>query len=1208
MKTLLLIILYLFLIVYHNGLAQENKADSTSNPITASPITRISRGEGNPVKPTSSQNYVLTLTPRTNISSTSQVDLSRLAKDIKRDITYYDGLGRSVQQTAIEFNTVGIYDLITHTTYDAYGRAEKQLLPYAETGFGGYRPNALSEQGDFTKTVYEASPLNRIKEVRGPGAWKNKPVRYEYGTNPVNTITRWAIQGNTPKAVGNYSANTLYKETVWDEDNQPTITYTDKLGRVVLTQTRSNNSTYLNTYRVYDAQGRLRFIIPPESKYYLYTQGTLNLNEWAKAHTYRFFYNSRGFLKEKSVPGVGSEYFIYDKRDRLILHQTGMLRQQSKWKFTRYDYLNRPVREGLYSDGGTYSQVIAKVPSNANTAFPTNNIETTQEWYYDDYSKLGDSRYQFRNRAGIFPWEARPRTGVKGKLTGSRKKVLGHDYNTIWLREAVYYDNRGKVIQTVADNYVGGQDIITNLYDHNLLTRVFHQNTSNESNGNFNTILETLYAYDERDRLTEVKQVVNRKFSTNGFTPFTTIAKYSYDKLGRLSKKDLNGLQGIEYAYNVWGWLTGIGNNSNQTQDDLFVMGLYYNEGIPEGLNGQKIRFNGNINGVIWKHDNNEYVQSYKYNYDQANRLTEAKYQQIKPGQNWSYAGNNYETQDIQYDKNGNITGLNRFDKNGSYLDKLTYTYNNRYGNRLSQVKDDGNKGAGFTERSTTSYEYDNGGNLTKNLDKEITKIEYNYLGLPKKITLQGGRAIRYFHTADGTKVQEMVMYPDGQTEVTTYASGFVYHRKKGESTGKLDFITHAEGRTKTATGSKWVQQYDLKDHLGNTRVTFNAEPTTTTFITSAETGEDGSIAQIEETLFENVAETRSTQAYHNSTLPSKQEPTPNKVALLNPVAGTVVGPAKSLKVSKGDSIHLEVMASYEEGSAQKPKGLESITMAVVSALTATPPAGLESSGMAGEAISEALAGSALLEDEGNHVPRAYLNYLLFDTSYQLLDKGFVQVSEAAKVSVGKQKKGLLGLFSSKRAREAAAAPSHATGEKLMLDIDNIPEEGILYVYTSNESNWDAPVMLDNMMVSQATTTIKVIDRQDYYAFGLTHQQPLSNQLKNRHLYQGQELSNDFGLGVYQFPLRSYDPTTGRWWQVDPYDQFDSPYVGMGNNPISGFDPDGGYTKFGAWVRALFTSGVSTSDIYKSGGEWGFNTQSGSTTTFNVGTFGEEGP
>ena len=51
----------------------------------------------------------------------------------------------------------------------------------------------------------------------------------------------------------------------------------------------------------------------------------------------------------------------------------------------------------------------------------------------------------------------------------------------------------------------------------------------------------------------------------------------------------------------------------------------------------------------------------------------------------------------------------------------------------------------------------------------------------------------------------------------------------------------------------------------------------------------------------------------------------------------------------------------------------------------------------------------------------------------------------------------------------------------------------------------------------------------------------------------------------------------------------------------------GGYTKFGAWIRAAFTPGVSISDIYQSGGEWGFNVQNGQEITFNVGNYGEEG-
>lgn len=38
-----------------------------------------------------------------------------------------------------------------------------------------------------------------------------------------------------------------------------------------------------------------------------------------------------------------------------------------------------------------------------------------------------------------------------------------------------------------------------------------------------------------------------------------------------------------------------------------------------------------------------------------------------------------------------------------------------------------------------------------------------------------------------------------------------------------------------------------------------------------------------------------------------------------------------------------------------------------------------------------------------------------------------------------------------------------------------------------------------------------------------------------------------------------YDPAIGRWMSTDPYGQYDSPYIGMGNNPVSSVDPDGGF-------------------------------------------------
>jgi RHS repeat-associated protein len=58
--------------------------------------------------------------------------------------------------------------------------------------------------------------------------------------------------------------------------------------------------------------------------------------------------------------------------------------------------------------------------------------------------------------------------------------------------------------------------------------------------------------------------------------------------------------------------------------------------------------------------------------------------------------------------------------------------------------------------------------------------------------------------------------------------------------------------------------------------------------------------------------------------------------------------------------------------------------------------------------------------------------------------------------------------------------------------------------------------------------------------------------------YQGQFSEEDDETGWNSFELRMYDAVIGRWTSMDPYRQFSSPYIGMGNNPVIYYDPNGG--------------------------------------------------
>ena len=68
---------------------------------------------------------------------------------------------------------------------------------------------------------------------------------------------------------------------------------------------------------------------------------------------------------------------------------------------------------------------------------------------------------------------------------------------------------------------------------------------------------------------------------------------------------------------------------------------------------------------------------------------------------------------------------------------------------------------------------------------------------------------------------------------------------------------------------------------------------------------------------------------------------------------------------------------------------------------------------------------------------------------------------------------------------------------------------------------------------------------------------PSRNSLNYRYAFQGQELDTETGMEAFQ--LRLWDGRIGRWLSTDPYRQYASPYLGMGNNPISSIDPDGGF-------------------------------------------------
>jgi YD repeat-containing protein len=241
--------------------------------------------------------------------------------------------------------------------------------------------------------------------------------------------------------------------------------------------------------------------------------------------------------------------------------------------------------------------------------------------------------------------------------------------------------------------------------------------------------------------------------------------------------------------------------------------------------------------------------REYRYLYDRANRITAANYTvPLATSQN-----SRYNLAGIQYDPNGNIEKMQRHNQRTAstfgVVDNLTYTYDT-HGNRLLQVTDSITNNTylskDFKERNTAGYSYNNNGSLVSNLDKEISKISYNYLNLPDTVLLTGtNRRVTYQYDAEGNKVRE-VLVNGGTTVTRDYIGEFVFVNNA------IDYLIHEEGRVAYESGTPRYEFF-VKDHLGNVRQVIRGPEGGVFRIATMEPENEES----EKEYFENITESR---------------------------------------------------------------------------------------------------------------------------------------------------------------------------------------------------------------------------------------------------------------------------------------------------------------------------------------------------------------
>ncbi|MXV15624.1 DUF6443 domain-containing protein [Hufsiella ginkgonis] len=768
--------------------------------------------------PTGSRNYVIVSTMKKEGVST---DTGATNCQVSQVVQYLDGLGRPLQTVQVKGSPTG-KDVVQPQAYDAFGRENIKYQPYTTTAgsAGAYRGDALAGTGGYTgsaqytfyqsgsdhattiapyaRTVFEPSQLGRVPEQGAPGqAWRPSAARTDTAGRTVLTVlgandnsgaftstgfgvrlwkadtvpTGGQLYKRRLSTSGFYYADqltlTITKDENWlsADGKAGTIEeYKDKQGRVVLkrliNKKPDNSLEALSTYYVYDAEGNLSFVLPPGANPDTTGLGQPALDDFC----YQYRYDGRHRLIEKKVPGKGWEYTVYNKLDQVVMTQDSVQRTNNKWLFTKYDVMGRAVITGIASSGSSRDTWQASVNGQPYLWEARDNANASSSgtgYTNNNLPTSGVDRYHTLSYYDDYDFLGNT-FGSAGQDKNVRGLLTGTKVNIlgsdIMLLSVNYYDKEGRVVQSKSGNHLGGTDITDNVYG---FTGELISGTRIHISVSGSATIATRYEYDPAGR----KKNTFVKINSGAEVKTSDI---EYNELGQLKQKSLHdSLQVTSYVYNPRGWL------KSSTSPQLAI-GLNYEDGTVK-------QFNGNIANQLWG-TAGSLTNTFKYYYDKLNRLTAG------------VSADSAMRERLAYDPMGNITRLERNGSRGNY----TYT-----GNRLNGIS-----GAW----STGSYAYDGNGNATTDGRNNKT-LTYNLLNLPATVN---GTEIVYTYDAAGNKLRKA----SSTTGTTDYVGGIHYGTVSGSYV--INFIQTEEGRAVRQSDNSYRFEYNLTDHLGNVRKSFD--------------------------------------------------------------------------------------------------------------------------------------------------------------------------------------------------------------------------------------------------------------------------------------------------------------------------------------------------------------------------------------------------
>ena len=707
-----------------------------------------------------------------------------------RHIDYYDELGVVSETVDVGGNTTQT-PILTRTEYTTQLKPECQRSPIPVEGLDYLKDVDVSRIGKRTYGEYltyfesEYDDFQQLISSRKPGdAWEEHLVTMNRMAVPAGVVKKYSVDSNGGLVCdGTYPYGMLMSCTTTDEDGRSMTVYTNVHENTILERRGTDNDTYY----VYDTYGRLSYVLPPMCQ---------NDSLMMSKYWYRYKYDDRGRCIEKQLPGCEPVKYWYDNANRLQSEQDGHLRSQSLYRNYRYDAIGRLLLQTVNSTRGEASESNAKAVEVKN--------------YYDDYTACRQDLVSLFNIWADSIYAKQPSLSVaRGKPTAT---ILSTGDGKRYF-ELYKYDAKGRLAYKLS------------AYGDKWLKSVY---TSYNFAGDVSSVLESVYKHiDYPKYLIARRRIINTYHpgtrllasttvthtDKNGNTSSQVVSHPGYDVFGNVVANDRPGTAAdMTYTYDtLHGWLKEISS--------------------PSGFSEQLLRedatfplFSGNIGSMWWRNTSNGEQHGYDYTYDDLGRMTDARYT------SFTKMISGYYDEIVSYDANGSITSLQRrgMKNDGTFglIDDLSISYD---GNRLLKVTDDAealnyNGALDFNDGddSDCEYQYDSNGALTKDSNRGITGITYDYGHHPTKISMMSKKMTLYNdYTPDGRKLssRHYGMVPKGNgsyrrlNTTDLYIDGLILR-------DGVPFMWQFDGGyvelDDNATPTSW--NYYITDHLGSTR------------------------------------------------------------------------------------------------------------------------------------------------------------------------------------------------------------------------------------------------------------------------------------------------------------------------------------------------------------------------------------------------------